>query len=107
MAAIDAAAALSEGQVARIPPLPTDDEWSKSPESLPHDKIACLPVTVAVFSIVVSLAAVGLRLYTRHRLLSNLGLDDVCAVLAMVRAASLAPPPHNDTTASVPLRAWS
>lgn len=78
----------------------TDDEWSEIVKSLPHDTIACLPITVAVVCIVVSLVAVGLRLYTRHRLLRNLGFDDVCVVLALVRTASPAPPLYIRTAAS-------
>lgn len=92
MAAIAAAAAPPEGPVAPTPPSLTGDEWLKIPKSLPHDKITCLPITAAVVSIVISIIAVGLRLYTRHRLLRNLGFDDVCVVLALVRSAPPAPP---------------
>ena len=107
MSAIAAAAALSEAPAAPMSPSLNDEEWLRILQSLPHDKIACLPITVAIASIVVSLVAVGLRLYTRYRLLRNLGFDDVCAALAAVRAASQHPPPHSGTTASSPLVAQS
>ena len=99
MAATAATAAPSERPEAPRPPGLTDDQWSEIVKSLPHDKIACLPITVAVVCIIVSLVAVGLRLYTRHYLLRNLGFDDVCVVLALVRTASPAPPLYIRTAA--------
>lgn len=42
-------------------------------------------VGVAVFTLLVATVAVSLRIYTRQFVINTLGLDDICAIIALVR----------------------
>ena len=44
-----------------------------------------IPICVAIFTLLVATTAVSLRIYTRKVLINQLGIDDYCAVVALVR----------------------
>lgn len=41
-------------------------------------------IGVAVFTLLVATTAVSLRIYTRKAIINKLGIDDFCAVVALV-----------------------
>ncbi len=52
-----------------------------------------IPICVAVFTFAVAAIAVALRIYTRRNIINQLGIDDYCAIAALV----CCPGPSTDT----------
>lgn len=69
-----------------LPPIGPENYPPEVWAALDHDRNTALPITVTVICLLVAFLVVALRIYTRRVLLNNLGLDDLFAVLSLVRA---------------------